>query len=102
MSDSPGGHVEAGETPRDALARELEEELNIMIGEPGPELASVVEAGLAMRIWLFEEWAGNPVNVSPAEHDDLGWSSASEADELRLAHSSYRSLIRDTLFGLVR
>ena len=81
---------------------ELEEELSILIGEPGPELASVREAGLAMRIWLVEQWAGNPVNVSPAEHDDLGWFSASETDELRLAHSSYRSLIRDTLSGLVR
>ena len=99
--DFPGGHVEAGETPRDALARELEEELSILIGEPGPELASVREAGLATRIWLVEQWAGNPVNVSPAEHDDLGWFSASETDELRLAHSSYRSLIRDTLSGLV-
>jgi len=99
--DFPGGHVEAGETPRDALARELEEEVSILIGEPGPELASVREAGLAMRIWLVEQWAGNPVNVSPAEHDDLGWFSASETDELRLAHSSYRSLIRDTLSGLV-
>ena len=85
--DFPGGHVEAGETPRDALARELEEELSILIGEPGPELASVREAGLAMRIWLVEQWAGNPVNVSPAEHDDLGWFSASETDELRLTHS---------------
>ena len=93
----PGGHVEAGETPRDALARELEEELSILIGEPGPEVASVVEAGLAMRIWLVEQWTGHPVNVSPAEHDDLGWFSASEAEELRLAHSSYSSLIRDTL-----
>jgi 8-oxo-dGTP diphosphatase len=98
--DLPGGHVEAGETPREALARELEEELSILMAEPGPEVASVVEAGLAMRIWLVEEWAGNPVNASPGEHDDLGWFSVSEAEELRLAHSSYLSLIRDTLSGL--
>ena len=98
--DLPGGHVEAGETPRGALARELEEELSILIGEPGPEVASVVEAGLAMRIWLVEQWTGNPVNVSPEEHDDLGWFSASEAKELRLAHSCYSSLIRDTLSRL--
>ena len=97
--DLPGGHVEAGETPREALARELEEELSIL-AEPGPEVASVVEAGLAMRIWLVEEWAGNPVNASPGEHDHLGWFSVSEAEELRLAHSSYLSLIRDTLSGL--
>ena len=84
---------------RERLLPELEEELGIWMGEPGPELASVAEAGLAVRIWLVERWTGNPVNVSPEEHDDLGWFSASEAEELRLAHTSYLYLIRDTLSG---
>jgi len=53
-----------------------------------------------MRIWLVERWIGDPVNVSAEEHDDLGWFSLSEARELQLAHSSYFSLIRDTLSGL--
>lgn len=88
VRDFPGRHVEPREMPMEALARELKEELGIRIGEPGPELASVAEAGLAMRIWLVERWTGDPVNVSPEEHDDLGWFSASEAEELRLAHSS--------------
>jgi len=98
--DFPGGHVEEGETATEALVRELEEELGILVGELGVELASIVEADLAMRIWLVERWIGDPVNVSAEEHDDLGWFSLSEARELQLAHSSYFSLIRDTLSGL--
>jgi len=95
--DLPGGHVESWETPIEALARELEEEVGIQIGEPGPELAQVVEPEFVLRIWLVEGWAGDPVNASPVEHDDLGWFDASEASGLALAHGDYLSLIRNTL-----
>ena len=95
--DLPGGHVESGETPIEALVRELEEELGIQIEEPGPELARVVESEFVLRIWLVERWAGNPVNASPVEHDDLAWFDADEASELRLSHRDCLSLIRKTL-----
>jgi len=98
--DLPGGHVEAGEAPVEALARELEEEVGILIEELGPEVARVIEAGFAMRIWIIEQWVGDPVNVSPEEHDDVGWFTFSEAAELGLAHSGYLPLIRNTLSGL--
>jgi 8-oxo-dGTP diphosphatase len=98
--DFPGGHVEDGEPPIKALARELEEELGIRIQSPGPELTRVVKPEFVLRIWLVERWAGDPVNASPAEHDDLGWFDASEASGLSLAHSGYLSLIQDTLARL--
>ncbi len=87
----------AGESPIEALGRELKEEIGIQIEAPGPELARVVESEFVMRIWLVEGWAGDPVNASPAEHDDLAWFDASEASELTLAHGNYLSLIRNTL-----
>jgi 8-oxo-dGTP diphosphatase len=98
--DFPGGHVEDGEPPTKALARELEEELGIRIQQPGPELTRVVEPEFVLRIWLVERWSGDPVNASPAEHDDLGWFDASEASGLSLAHSGYLSLISGTLARL--
>ena len=99
--DFPGGHVEDGESPIKALARELEEELGILIQQPGPELVRVVEPGFVLRIWLVEKWdGGDPVNASPAEHDDLGWFDVSQVADLPLAHSGYLALIRDTLARL--
>jgi 8-oxo-dGTP diphosphatase len=95
-----GGHVEDRESPIKALARELEEELGILIQQPGPELVRVVEPGFVLRIWLVERWVGDPVNASPAEHDDLGWFDVSQVADLPLAHSGYLSLIRDTLARL--
>jgi 8-oxo-dGTP diphosphatase len=98
--DFTGGPVTGGESPIKALARELEEELGILIQQPGPELVRVVEPGFVLRIWLVEKWGGDPVNASPAEHDDLGWFDVSEVADLPLAHSGYLPLIRDTLARL--
>lgn len=91
--------MERGEPPTDALARELEEELGIRIQQPGPELRRVVEPEFSLRIWLVERWVGDPVNASPAEHDDLQWFDYRAASGLQLAHTSYLSLIRDTITG---
>ena len=97
--DLPGGHVERGEEPVEALARELKEEVG-MIEEPGSEVARVVGPGLVLRIWQVDGWVGDPVNASPVEHDDLGWFDASEASKLPLAHDNYLNLIRNTLLEL--
>ena len=97
--DLPGGHVERGEHPLEALARELEEELGIRIQQPVSELRRVVEPEFALRIWLVERWVGEPVNASPAEHDDLQWFDYHEASGMALAHASYLSLIRETITG---
>jgi mutator protein MutT len=95
--DLPGGHVESGERPIEALVRELKEEVGIQIEEQGPELVRVVESEFVLRIWLIEEWAGDAINASPIEHDEVAWFDAAEASELRLAHGDYLSLIRKTL-----
>lgn len=95
--DFPGGHVEHGEQPIEALARELKEELAIVIQHPGPELVQVVDPEFTLRIWLVDKWVGNPLNAAPAEHDDLGWFDVGEVARLPLAHTGYLPLIRETL-----
>lgn len=98
--DFAGGHVEAGESPAGALVRELREELGITITEPaGPELARFVAATYDMRVWLVQDWSGDPANTAPAEHDRIGWFTASELAGLRLADDRYVSLITRVLAG---
>jgi 8-oxo-dGTP diphosphatase len=72
----PGGKVEAGETPREALARELSEELEISVQEAWPWLMREHHYEHAhVRLHFFEvpEWQGTP---QPHVHADLQWQNA--------------------------
>ena len=71
----PGGKIEAGETPEQALIRELAEELGIMVREPclAPfTFASHSYQGfhLLMPLYVCRRWEGNPV---PREHVGIKW-----------------------------
>jgi 8-oxo-dGTP diphosphatase len=97
--DLPGGHVEAGERPGAALARELQEELGIEIVAPsGPPMHQIHAEAFDMQIWLIESWTGSPANVAPDEHDAVGWFEEKDLEELRLAHDAYLELFTKTLF----
>ena len=98
--DLPGGHVEPGELPGSALARELREELGIDIAAPsGPPLQEVHADTFEMQIWLIEAWTGSPVNVAPDEHDAIGWFTRDALADLSLAHHSYPAMFSRVLAG---
>jgi len=96
--DLPGGHVEPGERPGVALARELREELGVEIAAPsGPPLQEVRGDTFDMQVWLIEAWTGAPVNIAPDEHDAIAWFTEDALGDLSLAHDTYRAMFSSVL-----
>ncbi|MHB8489249.1 MAG: NUDIX domain-containing protein [Candidatus Dormibacteria bacterium] len=96
--DLPGGHVEFGEAPLDALVRELSEELGVVISRPGaPPLARLHplehEPSFELLIWVVTDWTGRVTNRAPMEHDELRWFGADEWPAVALAHPEYRTVV---------
>lgn len=86
----PGGKVDAGETPVQALHRELEEEIGVTVRLgaeiPGPEVDGLgrvwpIMPNLVMRVWLAELVDGEP--RARDEHDDVRWLTVDELDDVR-------------------
>jgi len=98
--DFPGGHVQPGEHPEDALRRELAEELGIELEglEGGPVLQRVdPEAGLDLTVWVSSQWRGAVTNRQPEEHDAIDWFERGQLAGLSFADPSYLTLLRHLL-----
>jgi 8-oxo-dGTP diphosphatase len=71
----PGGKLEPGETPEEALVRELKEELDIEVAQaclaPFTFTSHAYETfHLLMPLWLCRRWSGT---VRAREHKALAW-----------------------------
>lgn len=96
--DLPGGHVENGETLTGALVRELHEELGIVIVEPAEfDAVRVVISEFDLSVWVIDQWAGQPGNAAPREHDEVSWFSLGQVSSLQLADASYLDLLTNAL-----
>ena len=74
----PGGKVEPGEDPDDAIVREIHEELGCDVVVTGRLAgAQPVKPGYTLRVAVAEIVAGEPV---PHEHDALRWLGPEELD----------------------
>jgi len=76
----PGGKVDPGETPVEALHRELAEELGVAVrlGEelPGPDDGAWrISPRHLLRLWLAVVVDGEP---TPIEHSELRWLGPGE------------------------
>jgi 8-oxo-dGTP diphosphatase len=97
--DFPGGHVEDHETPGQALARELEEELGVIIdapSRPADEVLSFEGESVRLSVW-FIDYSGPIENRCPEEHDDVRWVSIDVVTELDLADAEYIPLLHRAL-----
>lgn len=84
MFDLPGGKVENGEDPTEAIVRELKEELSIIVRpiELIPELRrSAWDYGKGVRHWILATYRCEIIEGEPICGENLKWIAVSEVNE---------------------
>ena len=97
----PGGKIESGEKPEDALHRELEEELGIL-ARIGPKVAAICHsyangAAVELHFYLVEEYAGE---IRKHIFQDIRWVTSQEMPAFDFLEADI-ALIKDLAAGKI-
>lgn len=86
----PGGQIEPGETPQQALVRELKEEISIDVNEADLELFGEYTAEAAnhkghtvhMQAFVVKKWQGDI--IASAEVEELRWLTSKLPSDIKV------------------
>lgn len=92
----PGGKLEPGEEPEEALKRELEEELGI-VAKIGPVCMTSThdygDTGILLLFFEVNYWSGEPKTV---HHSGLKWVKIDDLNKENLPDANFKVLDRLT------
>jgi 8-oxo-dGTP diphosphatase len=97
----PGGKVDAGESEREALSRELREELGIEVLAARPFMRlthAYAERDVELSLWIVERFTGEP---RPLDAQALKWVAPARlaAEDILEADQPFIEALRDLAGG---